>query len=165
MHIVILSDTHMPKAAQKLPKQLIEALKSADHIIHAGDWSTMDVYETLKNYAPVTGVYGNNDNDDIRAVFSDRAVVEFSGFPKIGVVHGHGTGKTTEKRAAEAFLNEETPPDIIVFGHSHIPFLRYMKKQLMVNPGSPTDKRTQPYYSFAVLKMGETVDIKHVFFK
>ncbi|MFP3472622.1 metallophosphoesterase family protein, partial [Micrococcus sp. SIMBA_144] len=71
-------------------------------------------------------------------------------------------GKTTEKRALEAFEGEDV--DVIIFGHSHIPFSRFMKGILLFNPGSPTDKRKLPYYSHGVLTIEETWKIEHVFY-
>ena len=68
-----------------------------------------------------------------------------------------------EKRAIEVF--KEEMPDVIIFGHSHIPMIRYFKKILLVNPGSPTDKRQLPFYSFAVLHMNEEIKAEMVFFK
>ncbi|MFQ6731969.1 metallophosphoesterase family protein [Virgibacillus tibetensis] len=113
-------------------------------IIHAGNWNSMDIFHILIKYAEVKGVYGNVDNKDIQEQFSDQEILHINGH-KIGIVHGHGEKKTTERRSMEAFEMED--PDVIIFGHSHIPMVRYSKKTLLINPGSPTDKRTLPYYS------------------
>ncbi|WP_369797420.1 metallophosphoesterase [Paucisalibacillus sp. EB02] len=74
--------------------------------------------------------------------FPEKDVFEVNGY-EIGIFHGHGEKKTTEKRAQETFQDESF--DIIVFGHSHIPLVRYVKKTLLFNPGSPMDKRALPY--------------------
>lgn len=161
MKVVILSDTHMPKKGVHFPKRLLAELSTADHIIHAGDWSTMEVFEELATYAPVTGVYGNVDDERIIEAFPDKQIITLNGYT-IGVVHGHGSGKTTDRRAIETFKDEQV--DIIIFGHSHIPTLRYFKKKLLVNPGSPTDKRTNPYYSFAVMELEAEIKVQHIFF-
>lgn len=161
MKLVILSDTHMPKKGKRLPHRLIKELKGANLIIHAGDWNSMEVYDMLSKYAPVKGVHGNTDNEDITANFPAKNIVTIKNF-RIGLVHGHGDKKTTEKRAWEAF--DEESLDVIIFGHSHIPFLRYFKKVLLINPGSLTDKRTQPYYSFAVMNIEDEVRVEMVFF-
>ena len=148
MKIVVTSDTHLPKKGRGLPSPLLAECTTADLIIHAGDWSTMEVYHQLSNYAPVKGVYGNIDSEEIMEVFPAREQLEIEGV-RIGIVHGDGDKKSTERRALEAF---DTPlPDVIIFGHSHIPYLRYSKKTLLMNPGSPSDKRTLPYFSYGIL--------------
>ncbi|GAB3043884.1 metallophosphoesterase family protein [Virgibacillus ainsalahensis] len=162
MRIIIMADTHMPYKAKELPTRLIQELKTADMIIHAGDWNSMDVYNALAKYGPVKGVYGNVDGAGITKNFSSKELVTINGF-RIGIVHGHGEKKTTETRAFEAFADEKV--DVIIFGHSHIPLLRYFKKVLLLNPGSPTDKRTQPYYSFAILEIDEEIHAEFVFFQ
>lgn len=163
MKIVVLSDTHMPKKSLRLPDRLTTALQEADQIIHAGDWQTPELYEELNRYAPVTGVYGNVDGEDMKEIVPARQLITLAGY-SIGVVHGHGEGKTTEKRALEAFA--EQPPDLLIYGHSHIPVLRYFKKTLLFNPGSVTDKRRLPYYSFGLLTIGEEgIHAEHIFFR
>jgi predicted phosphodiesterase len=75
---------------------------------------------------------------------------------RIGVTHGHlGPGRTTEERATRAFEDEgETRPDAIVFGHSHIPMIRHLPGgRWLINPGSPTDKRRQPDYTWALMEI------------
>lgn len=162
MRIVILSDTHMPKRGKQLPPRLVQELETSDLIIHAGDWSSMEVYDMLSKYGPVKGVYGNVDNEDIIANFPAKELLTINGF-RIGIVHGHGEKRTTEKRAMEAFAGEKV--DVIIFGHSHIPFLRYFKKVLLLNPGSPIDKRTQAYYSFAIMEIEEEIRAEFIFFQ
>lgn len=161
MKVVILSDTHIKNKNKALPSKFLEELLDADYIIHAGDWSDITVYEELADYAPVFGVHGNVEDAEILQKFPDKKIITLHGY-KIGIVHGHGEGKTTEKRATDAFGDENV--DIIVFGHSHIPMLRYFKKCLLINPGSLTQKRTNPYYSFVVLELGDSLDVRHVFF-
>ena len=65
MKVIVISDTHMPKRAKSLPSRLREELKTADMILHAGDWQTKEVYEELKVYAPIEGVCGNVDGQDL----------------------------------------------------------------------------------------------------
>lgn len=161
MKIIVTSDTHLPKKEKELPNRLIQELASAELIIHAGDWSSMEVYNMLRQYAPVKGVYGNIDNEDIMEKLPAKELLTIHGF-QIGIVHGHGEKKTTERRAFEAFADETV--DVIIFGHSHIPMLRYFKKVLLLNPGSPTDKRTQPYHSFAILDIDEEIHAEFTFF-
>ncbi|MCM3091097.1 MULTISPECIES: metallophosphoesterase family protein [unclassified Cytobacillus] len=159
--ILILSDTHMPKKSKKLPEVLLKAINGCDLIIHAGDWQTSELYHELKKYAPVEGVYGNTDNDEMHTILKEKILLEINGF-KIGVVHGHGKGKTTEKRSIEAFGDGKV--DAIIFGHSHIPVNKLHNGVILFNPGSPTDKRRQPNYSFGTLEIADELIFNHVFF-
>ena len=161
MKIVVLSDTHLPKRKKGLPTRLLEELKNADLIIHAGDWQTMDVYKELQSFARVEGVCGNVDGEEISRLLPLEKIVEVCGF-RIGVTHGHGKGKTTEKRAIAAFEGEKV--DCIIYGHSHIPIKRYEGEILIFNPGSPTDKRRQKQYSFGVISLSDTIEAEHIFF-
>jgi len=161
MKIVVLSDTHLPKRKKGLPARLIEELQTADLIIHAGDWQTIDVFKELQTYARVEGVYGNVDSEEISELFPDKQVVEVCGF-RLGITHGHGKGKTTEQRAIAAFKDEKI--DCIIFGHSHIPVKRYEGDILLFNPGSPTDKRRQKLFSFGVISISDKMVAEHIFF-
>lgn len=159
--IVVTADTHMPDKGKKLPSCLVKACKTADLIVHAGDWKSMEVYRTLASYAKVKGVYGNVDSDVMKEQLSAQEIVEVHGH-KIGIVHGHGDKMTTEKRALETFAGQKV--DVIIFGHSHIPLIRYFKNILLMNPGSPTDKRRLPYYSYGILEIGEGIKAEILFF-
>ncbi|MET3698242.1 hypothetical protein SAMN05877753_10897 [Bacillus oleivorans] len=162
MKIIIMSDTHLPKRAKHLPMIVIEAIQNADLIIHAGDWTTIELYEELKELAPIQGVYGNVDSDELIKVLEDHILLDINGH-KIGVTHGHlGKAKSTPVRAYDTFANEKT--DLIIFGHSHIPYIKKHNDVILFNPGSPTDKRFQPQYSFGILEIKHQLTIKHHFF-
>ncbi|GAA0492939.1 metallophosphoesterase family protein [Salinibacillus aidingensis] len=162
MKIIVTGDTHISGKNKPLPHRLLTACEEADLIIHTGDWKSPEIYQTLREYAEVKGVYGNVDGEEITDQFPIKDRLDVKGY-KIGIVHGHGEKKTTEKRAIEAF--QEDMPDILIFGHSHIPLIRYFKKTLLMNPGSPTDKRKLPFYSFGVLEIGEELRTEIVYFK
>lgn len=161
MKIIVISDTHIPKKAKKIPEQMIPDLLGSDLIIHAGDWQTIDVYKDLSLYGEVKGVTGNVDNVEIQSHFPEKLLFEVYGH-KIGVVHGHGKRLTTERRALEAF--EKDNVDCIIFGHSHIPMLKAVDGVLLFNPGSATDKRRQPNYSYGILTIGDEIVAEHVYF-
>lgn len=161
MKIIVIADTHIPEKCKQLPSRLVKELERAELIIHAGDWKSMEVYNMLSKYAEVKGVYGNVDGDDIKEYFGAQEIDEVAGHT-IGITHGHGDKKTTEKRAIDTFDGKDT--DVIIFGHSHIPTMRYYKKTLLFNPGSPTDKRKLPYYSFGILEIGKEVRSEIIFF-
>lgn len=161
MKIVVVSDTHMPRMAKKIPSVLEKDLQSADYIIHAGDWQTLDVYELFSQYAPVIGVYGNVDNEEVRQKLKEKEIVQFRNYT-IGITHGHGTSKSTEERVRSYFAEDKV--DCIIFGHSHVPLMKTVNGILIFNPGSPTDKRRQKQYSYGVITIGRQLSAKHVFY-
>lgn len=161
IRIAVISDTHMPKKAKQLPQALVAGLENVDYILHVGDWQTLALYEELSGFAPVDGVAGNVDGEEILERFGKKKILTF-GSVRIGLVHGDGTGKTTEKRAIESFAGEEV--DVILFGHSHIPLLKEVDGLILFNPGSATDKRRQPEFSYGLITIGDELKIEHVFY-
>jgi uncharacterized protein len=162
MKVVVVSDTHMPKKAKQLPSRLLSDLGACDLIIHAGDWQTVDLFYELKQYAPVIGVNGNVDGPELKGLLKSKEIVKACDF-YIGVVHGHGTGKTTERRAIETFADDDV--DCIIYGHSHIPVVKEINGRIIFNPGSPTDKRRQKEFSYGILTIGEKIIAEHIFFE
>ena len=77
---------------------------------------------------------------------------------RIGVVHGHGgSGRSTLARAQNAFKNERVAA--VLFGHSHIPYCEMHDGVLYFNPGSPTDRRRQPQFSYGIIRItGSSLD-------
>ncbi|SDN20987.1 metallophosphoesterase family protein [Alkalicoccus daliensis] len=163
MRLLIIGDTHLPKKGPELPVQVIEALSAADVVAHTGDWQTQGVYEMLKSMHPhVKGVYGNVDDAYLSSFLPDILQWEEAGY-HFGLIHGHeGKGSSTEKRVQHSF---NTNLDVVFFGHSHIPYLRYHGKTLYINPGSATDKRRVPYRSFAWVEISSKgLSVRHEFF-
>jgi len=161
MRIVATADTHMPKRAKTLPAVLQAALGSADHIIHAGDITMPDILDMLAAFASVTAVAGNADDEALRLALDERRILRTGRF-RVGVCHGHGTRGKTLDRALAAFDGQQV--DAVVFGHSHIPYLGIHNGVLMLNPGSPTDKRRNPYFSYGMIEAGETLSARIVYF-
>ncbi|MFI1435071.1 metallophosphoesterase family protein [Streptomyces lydicus] len=145
MRLLLLSDTHLPKRAKALPPQLLDDLPRADVVVHAGDWvdtATLDLLEA--RVQRLIGVYGNNDGPELRARLPEVAYAELDGV-RLGVVHETGPAQGRERRCAERFPDL----DVLVFGHSHIPWDSLADDRLrLLNPGSPTDRRRQPYCTY-----------------
>jgi len=148
--IGVVSDTHMPRFGRVLPRALERGLRRAgvQRIFHLGDMTDLLVIDLFEAIAPVDAVAGNNDGDEIRKRFGRKKIVEVEDI-RIGLVHGDGKRGTTKSRACEAFADERV--DVILFGHSHRPLIGRDHGVLIANPGSPTDKRLNPLYSYAVL--------------
>lgn len=160
MEIAVLSDTHL-RAGRTLPRFVWEHLTDIDMIIHAGDLTNMGLLEELACIAPVHAVCGNCDDWDV--ALPERDIIECESL-KIGIIHGNvGKGKSTPERAFNAF--EDSPVDLIIFGHSHVPFMEWRNGILLFNPGSPTDKRRERHYSLGLLNIQQgQVNARHLYF-
>jgi len=145
---IVIADTHMPSRAKALPGQLLADLERADLIIHAGDLATVEVLNVLRLYGPVRAVHGNVDEPELRRVLPRRLRFQI-GDHTVGLVHGDSPSLPTVRRARAEFVDE--PVDAIVFGHSHKPLLRHQDDLLLFNPGSPTDRRAEPRFSYGRL--------------
>ena len=150
-----VSDTHLPRFGSELPRSLVTGLREShvDLIVHLGDFTGDDVPTLLEAIAPLEAVAGNNDGPELVGRFGRGRVIEAGGI-RIGLTHGDlGRGQTTPDRAALTFGPGEA--DLVLFGHSHIPMARREASgRWLVNPGSPTDKRRQPRYSWALIRVG-----------
>lgn len=164
MKIGVVSDTHLYNKNARLPQALWQGLLDVDLILHAGDWISLHVAEELEAIAPLDGVAGNNDGFDIVDRFGKQKLLQVGGLT-VGIIHGDGYGRSTEQRAWEAFFAQS--PDIIIFGHSHVPYKEQRGKTLLFNPGSPTDKRRQPRYSYGIIDIApdHTFEATHIFFE
>lgn len=154
MRIALVSDTHLPRFGRALPRALVDGLRDTrvELILHAGDWTEPMAVPLFEAVATVDGVAGNNDGDELRARFGTRRLLELDGFT-VGITHGHlGYGPTTLDRARSQFADQR--PDVLVYGHSHRPHIeRSAGGTWLLNPGSPTDKRTQAHYTWILLEL------------
>jgi putative phosphoesterase len=143
--VVLTADTHVPKRARDLPRALWSAIDAADVVVHAGDWVDVALLDRLEERARrLVAVHGNNDHGALRERLPEVARAEIEGI-RLAVVHETGDKKGREARCAARF--PET--DLLVFGHSHIPWDTTAETGLrLVNPGSPTDRRRQPFCTF-----------------
>ena len=149
--VVLLGDTHLPRFGRQLPGPLVEGLRNAQLILHVGDLTDRFVLDELRHHAPTHAVAGNNDGPALQRQRGLRRVVEVEGV-RIGLTHGHaGPGRTTPERARRAFEAEAV--DAIAFGHSHQPMIAHDGHRWLLNPGSPTDRRRQPTFSYLVLEV------------
>jgi putative phosphoesterase len=143
--VVLISDTHVPKRARDLPHSLWTAIEAADVVVHAGDWVDVGLLDRLEQRARrLVGVYGNNDHGPLRERLPEVARAEIGGV-RFAVVHETGDARGRERRCAARFPDV----DVLVFGHSHIPWDSTADTGLrLLNPGSPTDRRRQPHGTY-----------------
>jgi uncharacterized protein len=156
MRIAVVSDTHLPRFGDALPRALRVGIAQArvDLIVHLGDFTGSDVPRLLEDLGPLEAVAGNNDPPELAERFGRRGIVSAAGL-RLGLTHGDlGPGRSTLERAVRHF--PATDADLVLFGHSHIPLVvRLPDGRWAVNPGSPTDKRRQARYSWAVIDVDD----------
>jgi uncharacterized protein len=138
--------------AKDLPAPVWSAVDAADVVIHAGDWVSVDLLDALEARARrLVGVHGNNDGAALRARLPEVARVELGGV-RFAVVHETGASTGREKRCARAYPDV----DVLVFGHSHIPWDTTADTGLrLLNPGSPTDRRRQPTFTWMTAEVAD----------
>jgi putative phosphoesterase len=148
----VLSDTHVRQGGKRaLPAGAVERLRTADVVLHAGDVVEGWLLDELAELAPVHAVLGNNDVEPrLQASLPERRSLELAGV-RIGMVHDSGARTGREARLRRWFPDA----DVVVFGHSHIPWCARGHGQLLLNPGSPTDKRLQPTHTMATLDLAD----------
>lgn len=139
--LLLLADTHVPARAKRLPDAVMRAVDEADIVVHAGDWiddATLDLLESRSRV--LVGVYGNNDGPELRERLPEIARLTLEEVD-VAVVHETGAKQRREERMDAAFPGT----DLLVFGHSHIPWDTVAPSGMrLLNPGSPTDRRRQP---------------------
>lgn len=143
LRLLVTTDTHLTDGA-RLPNVLLELADRADHVVHAGDLVRLDVVHAIASLAPVTAVHGNVDDMAARDALPERAEVELAGV-RIGVVHDAGPAAGRHPRLLGWFPG----CGIVVYGHTHMPELWWSPdgEVLVVNPGSPTQRRRAPWHS------------------
>ncbi|HEV2766635.1 MAG TPA: metallophosphoesterase family protein [Acidimicrobiales bacterium] len=151
MRAVVLADTHLhPGSRRGLPDAALAQLEEADVVLHAGDVVTRHLLEELGTYAPTSAVLGNNDHDLVGHL-PETLVLDLAGV-RVGMIHDSGP-----RRGREARLRRRFPDaNLVVFGHSHIPWnAPGLEGQWLLNPGSPTQRRSQPHHTVAIVDLAE----------
>ena len=151
MRILIVSDTHREN---KNYFAVLEKLKPLDMIIHCGDVEGSEYVLTRSVECPVMMVAGNNDYFN-----SLPRELEFNiGKYKVLLVHGHNY----YVYMGPEMLKEEARSrgvDIVMFGHTHKPYLDIANDLVTLNPGSlsyPRQEGRKPSYMLMELdKEGE----------
>lgn len=136
IRIVALSDTHLDS---DLPKNLIEVVRGADLIMHAGDFDSINIYNSLKDLGRVEAVWGNADPSEMRRLLPDRKVIDVEGI-KIGLVH---QASHSSSPLGPVMLAREMEVDVLVYGHLHKPYVE-RGDRLLICPGSPIVPRMSP---------------------
>lgn len=144
MRLGVISDTH-----GLLRREVFDVFREVDHIFHAGDIGSLSLLTELEALAPVTAVYGNTDDWDVRARVPKVAKLQLDGF-EIVVTHGDQFGSPTPEALNAAFPDAE----IILYGHTHKPLLTLVDLVVTVmNPGAAGQRRFDILPSVGILEL------------
>ncbi|MDO5155450.1 MAG: metallophosphoesterase [Eubacteriales bacterium] len=128
MRILVISDSH---GKNDEVKQVIEQVGHIDMFIHLGDIERGPDYIRDLAGCECHMVAGNNDYD-ISLPASEE--FEIAG-KKIFITHGHrfyvggGVGNLREYAIQNGY-------DLVMYGHTHVPFMERGEKVTIINPGS-----------------------------
>ena len=131
MKIGVISDTHA-RTLSNIPAPILEALAGVDLIIHAGDFTKLAVFDGLKALAAVKAVCGNMDSSQLKEILPQKELFVVNG-KNVGLIHGSGRPLGIASRIRELFSDV----DLIIYGHSHIPYNQYLRGSLLFNGCSP----------------------------
>jgi len=137
MLIGVISDTHIPERASKIPEMVFKVFKSVDLILHAGDLVSLSIIEELEQIAPTKCSEGNMDRT--YGIKLPKSIsIEIEGL-KIGLNHGevYPRGDTQQLK----YIAMEMGVEVLITGHTHWPFIKEVGNILMLNPGSATVPR------------------------
>ena len=150
MLVAVISDTHLPRGARRLPAACIERIAAADLLLHAGDLSTLEVLRELEAIGPpVVGVHGNVDSAELRRLLPAERIVDAAG-ARIAMVHDAGPRAGRLERLRRRFGKRA---DAVVFGHSHLPLHETAADGFQIfNPGSPTERRRAPGHTMGLAR-------------
>ena len=163
MLIAVISDTHMPRGGRRLPDACVERIAGAGLLLHAGDFSTVEVVRELEAIGPpVVGVHGNVDSAEVRRMLPEEQVVEAGG-ARIAMVHDAGPSTGRLERMRRRFGDRA---GLVVFGHSHLPLHERAPDGFQIfNPGSPTERRRAPSHTMGLIRVADglaTCDLIHL---
>jgi putative phosphoesterase len=137
MLIGVISDTHIPERASKIPETVFRSFNNVDLILHAGDLVSLDVLKELEQIAPTKCSQGNMDRA-YGLKIPRNVFIEGEGL-KIGLNHGevYPRGDTQQLK----YIAMEMEVEILITGHTHWPFIKEVDDVLLLNSGSPTVPR------------------------
>jgi putative phosphoesterase len=151
MVVAVISDTHLPRGARRIPDECLKRLAAADLILHAGDLVSIEALDELEAIGPpVAGVHGNMDSSEVRRRLPAERTVDVDGV-QIAMLHDAGPSRGRIERMRARFPDAAA----VVFGHSHIPLHEESGGFQLFNPGSPTDRRRQPRHTMGLARVNK----------
>ena len=149
MKIGVLGDTHVPDILPRVPDRVCELLNGVDIILHVGDITRLSILQQLEPIAQTFAVFGDQDSAEVKKYLQEKQRLEFAN-RSIGLVHGSQAWKGSWIRRAvlrlsrarrevalRSYVLREFPDvDVVVYGHSHEPYVKMHSGVLLFNPGS-----------------------------
>lgn len=158
LRLALVADTHLPRGERRIPERCLDALRAADLIVHAGDFSHESVLTELRELGPVVAVHGNVDSAELRSELPESIQLELENVV-LGVIHDAGPAKGRLERLRGRFPDA----DAVVFGHSHMPLHDLRDGFQIFNPGSPTERRRAPHRSMGQATVeGRRIEFDHL---
>lgn len=149
MIVAVLGDTHLPRGSRALPEECLRRLRAADLILHTGDHTSVAALEALRALGPpVAAVHGNADEPALRTDLPEELVLDLGG-AQVGMRHAPGPVAGREARLRGRFPG----CDAIVYGHTHMPQAERHDGVWILNPGSPTERRSSPSWTMLELRL------------
>ena len=143
MNIGLISDTH-----GTLPAAVFDVFNDVDHIIHAGDIGDLSIISELETIAPVNAIYGNIDTWPIISRFPLTQTIEINSYV-FYIIHE----VVNIKLIRFELFKKNLTPDIVIYGHTHIPGHEYYQNILFINPGSASRPKMSKKGSLAKIKL------------
>jgi len=151
LRVLVLSDTHVGSTGlDRLPAEVWAMAEAVDVVLHAGDVVDGALLDALAERAPTHAVLGNNDLG-LEHKLPESLELELGGVA-VAMVHDSGATNGRAARMQRRFPTAQ----VVVFGHSHDPLIEQVEGgPLLVNPGSPTQRRRQPVHTVALLGLSD----------
>jgi hypothetical protein len=158
MEVVVLADSHLTRGLSPIGDQVLEAVAQADVVIHAGDVTSRQALEELQTMTKTYAVFGNNDHELV-GILPETRLFELAGI-RLALVHDSGPAKGRPTRLHRRFPEA----DLVIFGHSHVPMDELgIEGQILFNPGSATQRRSQPHRTFGRLHLAHgQIEQRHI---
>jgi uncharacterized protein len=158
LRLALIADTHLPRGERRLSEPCLDALRAADLIVHAGDFSESSVLARLRELGPVAAVHGNVDSPELRRELPESLSLDLEGV-NLAVIHDAGPAKGRLERLRARFPDA----DAVLFGHSHLPLHDERDGFQIFNPGSPTERRRAPGRSMGEATVADgRIELRHL---
>lgn len=131
--IVVISDSHVPHRADRIPAEFLEIAEEADIVVHCGDFETKEVHDRVKSISKeFFAVKGNCDRFEIDNYESFK-----HGNVEFGIYHGSKIHPRGHKPALSRTA-EQMDVEVLLHGHTHQQDASVHEGKILLNPGSCT---------------------------
>lgn len=159
--IIVIGDTHVSNI-KELPQSIIKAIEKADWVFHTGDYTRKQLIKDLilLKGEKFKGVYGNTDPYDIRELVPEKLIIEILN-KRIGITHPASGGPSSIIRTKVLSEFQQENLDILIYGHTHKPYINRIKGLLLLNPGQAYIEKYSygATTSFIIIEIDDKIDI------